>query len=84
MKYGFIKVAAASPALRVADCPYNAAQTVAAMRRGAGERVMHTMMSLAEGEPIRLEVASTNRRAIRLYERLGFVTVGEKSRWYCL
>lgn len=59
-------------------------QTVAAMRRGAGERVMHTMMSLAEGEPIRLEVASTNRRAIRLYERLGFVTVGEKSRWYCL
>ena len=54
------------------------------MRRGAGERVMHTMMSLAEGEPIRLEVASTNRRAIRLYERLGFVTVGEKSRWYCL
>ena len=33
MKYGFIKVAAASPALRVADCPYNAAQTVAAMRQ---------------------------------------------------
>ena len=33
MKYGFIKVAAASPALRVADCPYNAARTVAAMRQ---------------------------------------------------
>ena len=57
-------------------------RTVAAMQRGVGERVMHTMMSLAEGEPIRLEVASTNTRAIRLYERLGFVTVGEQSRWY--
>lgn len=57
-------------------------RTVATMQRGVGERVMHTMMSLAEGEPIRLEVASTNTRAIRLYERLGFVTVGEQSRWY--
>lgn len=57
-------------------------RTVAAMQRGVGERVMHTMMSLAEGEPVRLEVASTNTRAIRLYERLGFVTVGEQSRWY--
>ena len=55
---------------------------LAAMEKGAGERVLHTMMSLAEGESIRLEVASTNTKAIRLYERLGFVTVGEKSRWY--
>jgi L-threonylcarbamoyladenylate synthase len=29
-----------------------------------------------------LEVASTNTRAIRLYERMGFVTVGERSKWY--
>ena len=26
MKYGFIKVAAATPSIRVADCEYNAAQ----------------------------------------------------------
>lgn len=57
-------------------------RAVAAMEKGAGERVMYTLMSLAEGESIRLEVASTNTRAIRLYQRLGFVTVGEKSRWY--
>ena len=57
---------------------------LAAMEKGAGERVLHTMMSLAEGEPIRLEVASTNTKAIRLYERQGFVTVGEKSRWYAV
>ena len=55
---------------------------MAAVEKGAGERVMHTVMSLIEGEPVRLDVASTNTRAIRLYERLGFVTVGEKSRWY--
>ncbi|MCI6958080.1 MAG: hypothetical protein MR763_12170 [Clostridiales bacterium] len=55
---------------------------LAAVEKGAGERVMHTMMSLIEGEPVRLDVASTNTRAIRLYERLGFVTVGEQSRWY--
>ena len=39
MKYGFIKVAAASPALRVADCRYNAEQSVAAMRRAAAAGV---------------------------------------------
>ena len=33
MKDGWIKVAAASPVLRVADCDYNAQQIVAAMRR---------------------------------------------------
>ena len=39
MKYGFIKVAAASPALRVADCCYNAEQSVAAMQRAAAAGV---------------------------------------------
>ncbi len=55
---------------------------VAALQKGAGETVMHTMMSLLEGEPMELEVASTNHRAIRLYERLGFVITAEVSRWY--
>lgn len=49
---------------------------------GAGERVMHTLMSLNEGGRIRLEVASTNDRAIRLYERLGFLKTKELIRWY--
>ena len=33
MKDGFIKVAAASPALRVADCAYNCGQIIKAIRR---------------------------------------------------
>ena len=35
MKYGFIKACAVSPALRVADCPYNAQKTIEAMQQAA-------------------------------------------------
>ena len=55
---------------------------VAAVKPGAGERVMHTLMSLVEGAQMELEVASTNTRAVRLYEKLGFLKTGERSRWY--
>lgn len=57
---------------------------IASTHKGAGERVMHTMMSLFPDEQITLEVASTNDRAIRLYERLGFVKTGGLSCWYCV
>ena len=55
---------------------------IAAVQPGTGERIMLTLMTLLEGDRAELEVASTNTRAIRLYERLGFVTVGERSSWY--
>lgn len=55
---------------------------VAATKSGAGERIMHTLMSLIEEDTMTLEVASTNHRAIRLYERLGFVVTGERIRWH--
>lgn len=55
---------------------------VAALEPGAGERVMYTLMSLIPGQQIRLDVVSTNDRAIRLYEKLGFVKTREKRRWY--
>ena len=55
---------------------------VCAVKPGAGERVMHTLMSLTEGDRIRLEVASTNVRALRLYKRLGFLVTREAIRWY--
>lgn len=54
----------------------------ASVRPGAGERVMHTLMSLAEGSQLILEVASTNEKAIRLYEKLGFWKTAEIFRWY--
>ena len=55
---------------------------VASVRSGAGETVMHSLMSLVEGASVTLEVASTNERAIRLYEKLGFLKTREISRWY--
>ena len=55
---------------------------VASVRPGAGETVMHSLMSLVEGASVTLEVASTNERAIRLYEKLGFLKTREISRWY--
>lgn len=56
--------------------------SVAAAEPGAGEKVMHSLMSLVEGATVTLEVASTNTRAIRLYEKLGFLKTREVSRWY--
>lgn len=55
---------------------------MAAAVLGAGETVMHTMMSLIEGENMKLEAASTNLKAIALYEKLGFCKTGIARRWY--
>lgn len=55
-------------------------RAIASVQPGAGGRIVHTLMSLTQGD-IRLEVASTNARAIRLYERLGFIKTGEIRRW---
>lgn len=55
---------------------------VAAAKPGAGSAVMDTLMTLIEGAQMKLEVASTNEKAIRLYEKLGFIKTKEISRWY--
>lgn len=49
---------------------------------GMGETVAWTLFTTVNGDRITLEVVSTNTRAIRLYERMGFVKTGEVSRWY--
>ena len=55
---------------------------VASVISGAGEKVMHTLMSLADGEDMTVEVASTNERAIHLYEKMGFIKAKEVYRWH--
>ena len=57
-------------------------KAVASEVPGAGVRIMHTLMSVIPEEQVHLQVVSTNHRAIRLYEKLGFVKTAEISRWY--
>jgi len=55
---------------------------LASLQKGMGERVLHTLLSASRPEQLRLEVVSTNHRAISLYERMGMVKTAEKRRWY--
>ena len=55
---------------------------VASFKPGAGTRVMHSLMSLMPGRQMRLDVVSTNDKAQRLYEKLGFIKTSEKHRWH--
>lgn len=55
---------------------------VAAVEKGAGEAVMHTLLTLIKEDTAVVEVASTNARAIRLYEKLGFVKTAQVASWY--
>ncbi len=49
---------------------------------GAGETVVKALAELLTEDTVKLQVASENQRAVRLYERLGFVQTKELSRWY--
>lgn len=57
---------------------------IASVVQGAGSRVLLAVLSLAQGQSVSLEVASTNEKAIRLYERHGFIKTKELRRWYCV
>ena len=51
---------------------------------GMGETVARTLLTTVSSDKITLEVVSDNLRAVRLYERMGFVKTREVSRWYRL
>lgn len=55
---------------------------VASVLRGHGREVMSALTHALMCERVTLEVASTNIRAIRLYESMGFIKTAEVSRWY--
>ena len=61
---------------------HNKLLLLASCKRGAGERICHTLFSLIPNEEVKLDVVSTNQRAIRLYEKLGFVRTAEHRRWH--
>ena len=55
---------------------------IAAAENGTGERVLHTLLSVSHPEQIRLEVVSTNVRAIRFYEKMGLIKTAQLRSWY--
>lgn len=59
-------------------------EAVISLEPGQGETVVRSLASVPGPEDLTLQVASANGRALRLYERLGFVKTGVLSRWYRL
>ena len=57
-------------------------ESVIATKPGAGREVLLALCSSLRAERVVLEVASTNTRAICLYEKLGFLKTAEVSCWY--
>lgn len=55
---------------------------VVSVKPGSGQDVLLALTHALFGETVTLEVASTNTRAIRLYERLGFVATAELASWH--
>lgn len=55
---------------------------IVAVEPGCGKDVVLALNHALAGTCVEVEVASTNLRAIRLYERLGFVCCKELSKWY--
>ena len=55
---------------------------VVSVERGAGREVVCALKHALMCECIVLEVASTNHKAISLYESLGFLKTEEISKWY--
>lgn len=55
---------------------------LASVQPGAGEDVVKALSHAVTGDTISVEVASANEKAVKLYEKLGFLKIAELSRWY--
>ena len=60
----------------------NRIDCVASVKRGSGREIVSALAHGLLSDPVILDVASTNLRAIRLYESMGFIKTSEISRWY--
>ncbi len=55
---------------------------IASVEPGGGRDTLLALNHALSGDIVTVEVASTNRKAIRLYESLGFLPTAELSRWH--
>lgn len=60
----------------------NALRFVASVSPGAGADVVCALAGAVTEDMLTLEVATANRKAVSLYEKLGFIPVREISCWY--
>ena len=56
--------------------------SVVSCRPGAGWDVTAALLSVTQGDTVRLQVARDNHRAIALYQKLGFAVVGTGACWW--
>ena len=57
---------------------------VASVKPGAGADVVKALIHATTENRVSLTVASVNRKAVTLYERLGFLKTAEIARWYTI
>ena len=57
---------------------------VASVSPGAGADVVAALAYATHAPVLQLTVASTNEKALRLYENLGFIKTKQISTWYCV
>ena len=55
---------------------------IASVVPGMGKKVVSALAHTLFCDRVVLDVASTNEKAIRLYETMGFIKTAEVSRWY--
>ena len=55
---------------------------VAAVQPGAGADVVCALNHAIAADTVTLTVACTNEKAVALYEKLGFVKIAERKKWY--
>ena len=55
---------------------------VIAAEPGMGETVMQALCSILTEDVVRVMVAGSNDRAVRLYRRMGFLAVSVTDKWY--
>jgi len=57
-------------------------QAVVSVKPGQGRQVLLALCHALTGPMVNVEVASTNNRAVRLYEAMGFTKTGVVRSWY--
>lgn len=55
---------------------------IASFAPGAGADVVLALAHALSGDRVTIEVASANPKAYKLYERLGFIKIQERIKWY--